>query len=149
MLIGRWVEGIWVKMNSIFLNECQHCRAQGVKVGTLGRQNEKNSSYVRLAHTFIFGLCFMSVCLMKSNCYSLIYSSLLALVSSGSPNGNKRVCNILIIWTLTLYCTVLTNETTQITFWTRHSWCTPQPNCPWLFITIVTEKSHYPFIINP
>ena len=24
----------------------------------------------------IFGLCFMSVCLMKSNCYSLIYSSL-------------------------------------------------------------------------
>ena len=27
-------------------------------------------------HTSIFGLCFMSVCLMKSNCYSLIYSSL-------------------------------------------------------------------------
>ena len=49
---------------------------QGVKVGTLGRQNERNSSYVRLAHTSIFGLCFMSVCLMKSNCYSLIYSSL-------------------------------------------------------------------------
>ena len=49
---------------------------QGVKVGTLGRQNERNSSYIRLAHTSIFGLCFMSVCLMKSNSYSLIYSSL-------------------------------------------------------------------------
>ena len=49
---------------------------QGVKVVTLGRQNERNSSYNRLAHTSIFGLCFMSVCLMKSNCYSLIYSSL-------------------------------------------------------------------------
>ena len=49
---------------------------QGVKVGTFGRQNERNSSYVRLTHTSIFGLCFMSVCLMKSNCYSLTYSSL-------------------------------------------------------------------------
>ena len=49
---------------------------QGVKVGTLGRQIERNCSYVWLAHTSIFGLCFMSVCLMKSNCYSLIYSSL-------------------------------------------------------------------------
>ena len=48
---------------------------QGVKVGPLGGQNERNSTYVRLAHTSIFGLCFMSVCLMKSNCYSLIYSS--------------------------------------------------------------------------
>ena len=49
---------------------------QGVKVGMLGRQNESNSSYVRLAHTSIFGLCFMSVCLTKSNCNSLIHSSL-------------------------------------------------------------------------
>ena len=31
---------------------------QGVKVGTLGRQNERNRSYVRLAHTSIIGLCF-------------------------------------------------------------------------------------------
>ena len=44
---------------------------QGAKVGMLGRQNEWNSSYVRLAHTFIFSLCFMSVSQMKSNCYSL------------------------------------------------------------------------------
>ena len=29
-----------------------------------------------LALTSIFGLCFMLVCLIKSNCYSLIYSSL-------------------------------------------------------------------------
>ena len=28
-------------------------------------------SYIRLAYTSIFGLCFMSICLMKSNCYSL------------------------------------------------------------------------------
>ena len=49
---------------------------QGVKVETLGRQNERNNSYVWLVHTSIFGLCFISVCLMKSNCYSLIYSSL-------------------------------------------------------------------------
>ena len=49
---------------------------QGVKVGTLGRQNERNSSSVRLAHTSIFGLCFMPVCLIISNYYSLIYSSL-------------------------------------------------------------------------
>ena len=48
----------------------------GAKVGTLGRQNERDSCYVRLAHTSIFCLCFMSVCLMKSNWYSLIYSSL-------------------------------------------------------------------------
>ena len=49
---------------------------QGVKVGMLGRQNERNSSYVRLAQTSIFDLCFMSVSLTKWNCYSLIYSSL-------------------------------------------------------------------------
>ena len=49
---------------------------QGVKVVMLGRQNERNSSYVRLAHTSFFGLCFMFFCLMKSNCYFFIYSSL-------------------------------------------------------------------------
>ena len=65
--------------------DCQLCATfnhrlqiliQGVKVGSLGRQNERNSSYFRLAPTSIFGLCFMSVCLIKSNCYSLMYSSL-------------------------------------------------------------------------
>ena len=55
---------------------------QGAKVGILGRQNERNSSYDRLTHTSIFGLCFMSLCLMKSNCYSLIYSSLIHSFSS-------------------------------------------------------------------
>ena len=49
---------------------------QGAKARMLGRQNERNSSYVRLAQTSIFGLCFMSVFLIKSNCYSLIYYSL-------------------------------------------------------------------------
>ena len=37
----------------------------------------KNCIYSTLAHTSIFGLCFMSVYQMKSNCYSLIYSSLM------------------------------------------------------------------------
>ena len=41
---------------------------QGVKVGTLGRQNERNSSYVRLAHTSIFGLCFMMLFHFKKLC---------------------------------------------------------------------------------
>ena len=50
---------------------------QGIKVETQGRQNERNSSYVRLAHTSLFGLCFMLVCLLKSICYSLVYSSLI------------------------------------------------------------------------
>ena len=52
--------------------------AQGVKVEMLGRQNERNSCRVCLAHTSIFGLCSMSVCLMKSKCYSLIYSFLVS-----------------------------------------------------------------------
>ena len=42
----------------------------------LGRQNERNFCYVRLALTSIFGLRFVAVCRMKSYCYSLIYSSL-------------------------------------------------------------------------
>ena len=71
---------------------------QGVKVGTLGGQIERNSGYVWLAHTFIFGSCFMSVCLMKSNCYSLIYSSLgqpvlidiyIKILSGIQPNANS------------------------------------------------------------
>ena len=32
---------------------------QGVKVKMLGRQNERNNSYVWLVHTSIFGLCFI------------------------------------------------------------------------------------------
>ena len=49
---------------------------QGVKARTLSRQNERNFCYVRLALTSIFGLCFVPVCLIKSNYYSLLYSSL-------------------------------------------------------------------------
>ena len=49
---------------------------QGDKARTLERHNERNFCYVRLALTSIFGLCFMVVCLTKSNYYSLIYSSL-------------------------------------------------------------------------
>ena len=51
----------------------------GVNIGKLGRQNERNNNYVKLAHTSIFGLCFLSVYLMKSNCYTLIYSSLVLI----------------------------------------------------------------------
>ena len=50
---------------------------RGLKVRTLGRQNERNFANDWLALTSIFGLCFMSVCLIKSNCYSLIYTSLI------------------------------------------------------------------------
>ena len=39
---------------------------QGVKVGTFGRQNESNISYVWLAHTSIFGLFSVSVCLREA-----------------------------------------------------------------------------------
>ena len=49
---------------------------QGVKARTFGIQCERNFCYDWLALTSLFGLCFMSVCLIKSNCYSLIYSSL-------------------------------------------------------------------------
>ena len=38
-----------------------------------------------LALTSIFGLCFMLVCLIKSNCYSLIYSSLIEWLQRISP----------------------------------------------------------------
>ena len=61
--------------------------SQGAKVGLLGRQNEKNSSYVWLAHTSIFGLCFMSICVMKSNCYSLLYPWLNEYTNCGMSNG--------------------------------------------------------------
>ena len=67
---------IWKPIFFVFFLRVCYSLLQGVKVGTLSRQNERKSSYVRLAHTSIFGLCFMSVCLLKSNCYSLIYSSL-------------------------------------------------------------------------
>ena len=64
----------------------------------LGRQNERNFCYDRLALTSIFGLCFMWVYLIKSNCYSLIYSSLVIFPSHFflDPIGlkiNFRHCN--------------------------------------------------------
>ena len=49
---------------------------QGAQVVTLSRQNESDLACEWLALTSIFGLCFMHVCLIKSYCYSLIYSSL-------------------------------------------------------------------------
>ena len=68
----------WSKANFI-IGQIQHW-LRGVKARTLGRQNERNFCYESLALTSIFGLCFMSVCLIKSNCYSFIYSSLHATV---------------------------------------------------------------------
>ena len=78
---------------------------QGVKVEMQGRKNERNSSYVRLAHTSIFGLCFMTVCLMKSNCYSLINSSLEKADIHSSRNTLKlnNVKNS-IEWTCKINC---------------------------------------------
>ena len=53
---------------------------QGGQVWMLCRQNESKFAYYWLALTSIFGLCFMPVCLIKSNCYSLIYSSLVQII---------------------------------------------------------------------
>ena len=60
---------------------------QGVKVGTLGRQNESNLAYFWLALTSIFGLCFMPVCLIKSN--SFIYSSLIGTIKLNQDQAFK------------------------------------------------------------
>ena len=51
-----------VDLYSSVIHHCNHFLkpGQGAKVGTLGRKNEINSSYVRQAHTSTFGLCFMS-----------------------------------------------------------------------------------------
>ena len=43
------------------------------------RQNESIFAYFWLTLSSIFGLYFMSVCLIKSNCYSLLYSSLICI----------------------------------------------------------------------
>ena len=56
-------------------------RIQGVPARAFCRQNESNFALDWLALTSIFGLCFMPVSIIKSNCYSLIYSSLGALYS--------------------------------------------------------------------
>ena len=58
-------------------------RYQGAQVRTLCRQNKRNYAFDRQALTSIFGLCFMLVCRIKSNCYSLIYSSLLGILCGG------------------------------------------------------------------
>ena len=49
---------------------------QGVQARMLYRQNESNLAQDWLAFTSIFGLRFMPVSIIKSNCNSLIYSSL-------------------------------------------------------------------------
>ena len=68
---GSFLCSIVVYFFNDYANANSHCiqwRMQGVKVVKLGRQNESNSSCVWLAHTSVFGLYFISVCLMKSNC---------------------------------------------------------------------------------
>ena len=57
-----------------------------------------------MAITSIFGLCFMSVCQIKSNCYSLIYSSLVWLWSC-------PMSRIMFLWVLffswySMYCSL-------------------------------------------
>ena len=73
----RWWNNVWYSMlvnKNIYIVMLNP--RQGVKARTFGRQNERNFCYDLLALTSIFGLCFMSVCLMKLNYCSLIYSSL-------------------------------------------------------------------------
>ena len=80
-------------MVGLTLSAVGECLTQGVKVRTLGRKNERNFCYDRLAFTSIFGLCFMSVCLIKSNCYSLIYSSLaICLLKQEHQLFNAYLC---------------------------------------------------------
>ena len=68
---------ILIDPNALEWHFSPYSYGQGVKARTLGRQNERNFCYESLALNSIFGFCFMSVCLIKSNCYSLIYSSLI------------------------------------------------------------------------
>ena len=63
---------------------------QGAQVGTLCWQNDRNFALDRLALTSIFGLCFMPVCIIKSNCYYLIYSSLSCSDSEQKPSHENR-----------------------------------------------------------
>ena len=62
-LAGHEVDVIQDEMTIVLLNEfkvkylLRKGAIQGVKVGTLSRQIEINSSYVWLAHTSKFGLC--------------------------------------------------------------------------------------------
>ena len=67
---------IKVFLHNFYFNLSSSSMEQRVKAKLLGRQNEKNFCYDMLALTSIFGLCFMSVYLIKSNCYSLIHFSL-------------------------------------------------------------------------
>ena len=53
---------------------------QGAQVRTLCRQNERNFALDMLALTSIFGLCFTPVYIIKSNCNSLTYSSLILML---------------------------------------------------------------------
>ena len=54
------------------------------------RQNESSFAYFWLALTSIFGLCLRPVCLIKSNCYSLIYSSLITPLSYCISNTSSN-----------------------------------------------------------
>ena len=65
----------------LFIHEAMSLN-QGVKVGTLSRQNEINSSYVRLAYTSIFGL-FCVLC--KSTSWNLTVTFNLILFGAQHP----------------------------------------------------------------
>ena len=86
---------------------------QGAKVGTLGRQNERHSSYVRLAHTSKFGLCFMLVCQIKSNYYSLIYSSL-STIQTWFPKKRNSFAMKWLIVSLCGYTDIIWKENFKI-----------------------------------
>ena len=84
VFLSIWSTSFWLVClpDLCLLSVCLSVQSlQGVKVRMFCRQNESNSGYDCLALTSIFGLCFMSVCLIKSNCYSLIYSSLVPIMS--------------------------------------------------------------------
>ena len=72
-----------------------------IRGSKLERQADKmreNFCYDRLALTSIFGLSFMLVCLTKSNCYSLIYSSLRRQVKGDMLAERQRTKENLMIF---------------------------------------------------
>ena len=68
---------------------------QGAQIRTLFRKNESNFASDGLALPSIFGLCFMPVCIINSNCYSLIYSSLTWKMSKWKQVHNSSYVSVL------------------------------------------------------
>ena len=102
------------------------------------QRNWEKKQLQRLAHTSIFALCFMSVCLMKSNCYSLICSSLIwayvygCCTWKGAKNKEEQ------IFSCTEKLFIERSETVHYSLsclsWSDHDWIKSLP--PLLYLSI-------------